>query len=175
MRSELKSLSYLAGRKLDFHLCGNLLPALHGTTWWFWDLMLSRLFWKVCCLWVHMAHCLQEWTAILPEALWGIWACPTWLLKTVPRFSWAKKWIFLQGQCFLFVPPPLRLQPPSWESNAPKTKVWFYTTHSHTHTHMHIPHAKKIQQLCNSFPSWEWPEARLLGAWKRKTMRPKQK
>ena len=106
MRSELKSLSYLAGRKLDFHLCGNLLPALHGTTWWFWDLMLSRLFWKVCCLWVHMAHCLQEWTAILPEALWGIWACPTWLLKTVPRFSWAKKWIFLQGQCFLFVPPP---------------------------------------------------------------------
>ena len=175
-RSELKSLSYLAGRKLNFHLCGNLLPALHGATWWFWDLILSRLFWKVCCLLVHMAHCLQEWTAILPEALWGIWACPTWLLKTVPRFSWAKKWIFLQGQCFLFVPPLLGCSLLPGKAMPQKPKSGFKPhTHTHTHTHIHIPHAKKIQQLCNSFPSWEWPEARLLGAWKRKTMRPKQK
>ena len=147
MRSELKSLSYLAGRKLNFHLCGNLLPALHGATWWFWDLMLSRLFWKVCSLLVHMAHCLQEWTAILPEALWGIWACPTWLLKTVPRVSWAKKWIFLQGQYFLFV-PPLRacsLLPGKAMPQKPKSG---FKPHTHTHTHTYTSHMLRRYNSC---------------------------
>ena len=137
MRSELKSLSYLAGRKLNFHLCGNLLPALHGATWWFWDLMLSRLFWKVCSLLVHMAHCLQEWTAILPEALWGIWACPTWLLKTVPRVSWAKN----GSSCRVSTSSLFHPSAPAASflgKQCPKNQSLVLNhTHTHTHTHTH--------------------------------------
>lgn len=37
MKSESKSLSHSAGRKLSLCLHGNLSPALHGATWWSWE------------------------------------------------------------------------------------------------------------------------------------------